>query len=139
MQSGVSDNLLRLLKNQKYHLVGSHSAVKSCKWLREALVNGRPCYKQRFYGIKTHRCMQMTPAVHYCNMHCAFCWRAHSPGRRRCRFPILLPYRPPVTSCRFFTSHWPGGFPLPHRASEVITPQPILRSAISSPQSRRSR
>ena len=46
--------------------------------MREALVKGRPCYKQKFYGIKTHRCIQMTPAVHYCNMHCAFCWRAHS-------------------------------------------------------------
>jgi len=78
LQSGVSDSLLRLLRNQKYHLIGAHSAVKSCKWLREALVKGRPCYKQRFYGIKTHRCVQMTPAVHYCNMHCAFCWRAHS-------------------------------------------------------------
>jgi len=22
--------------------------------------------------------MQMTPTVHYCNMHCTFCWRAHS-------------------------------------------------------------
>ncbi len=78
LQSEIPDGLLRLLKNQKYHLVGAHSAVKSCRWLREALVNGRPCYKQRFYGIKTHRCVQMTPAVHYCNMHCAFCWRAHS-------------------------------------------------------------
>ena len=69
---------MQLLKTQKYHLVGAHSAVKSCRWLHEALVNGRWCYKQRFYGIKTHRCIQMTPAVHYCNMHCAFCWRAHS-------------------------------------------------------------
>ncbi len=78
MQSDISTGLLQLLRNQKYHLVGTHSAVKSCRWLHETLVNGRPCYKQIFYGIKTHRCMQMTPAVHYCNMHCTFCWRAHS-------------------------------------------------------------
>jgi len=78
LQSNISDRLLQLLKNQKYHFVGAHSAVKSCRWLRETLVDGRPCYKQRFYGIKTHRCVQMTPAVHYCNMHCTFCWRAHS-------------------------------------------------------------
>jgi len=78
LKSGVSNAVLQLLKNQKYHLVGAHSAVKRCRWLHETLVNARPCYKQKFYGIKTHRCVQMTPTVHYCNMHCRFCWRAHS-------------------------------------------------------------
>jgi len=78
LQTGVSTELTRVLKTQKYHLVGAHSAVKRCRWLHETLVNARPCYKQKFYGIKTHRCVQMTPAVHYCNMHCRFCWRAHS-------------------------------------------------------------
>lgn len=78
MHSEISGRLVQLLKSQKYHLVGSHSAVKRCRWLHETLVNKRPCYKQKFYGIKTNRCVQMTPAVHYCNMHCTFCWRAHS-------------------------------------------------------------
>lgn len=78
LQTGVSTELTRLLKMQKYHLVGTHSAVKRCRWLHETLVNARFCYKQKFYGIKTHKCVQMTPAVHYCNMHCRFCWRAHS-------------------------------------------------------------
>ncbi len=75
---GISDQLVQVLKTQRYHLVGTHSAVKRCRWLHETLVNSRPCYKQKFYGIKTHRCIQMTPAVHYCNMHCRFCWRVHS-------------------------------------------------------------
>jgi tRNA wybutosine-synthesizing protein 1 len=66
------------LKKQKYHLVGNHSAVKRCKWLHESIVNNRPCYKQKFYGIKSHRCIQMTPAVYYCTQHCLFCWRAQS-------------------------------------------------------------
>ena len=78
MHTGVSTELTRVLKTQKYHLVGTHSAVKRCRWLHESLVNARPCYKQKFYGIKSHRCVQMTPAVHYCNLHCQFCWRAHS-------------------------------------------------------------
>jgi len=78
LQSGIPSSLMQLLKTQKYHVVGSHSAVKPCRWLHEALVNERSCYKQRFYGIKTHRCVQMTPAVHYCNMRCIFCWRAQS-------------------------------------------------------------
>jgi len=75
---GVSNQLIEVLRTQKYHLVGAHSAVKRCRWLHETLVNARPCYKQKFYGIKTHRCVQMTPTVHYCNMHCRFCWRVHS-------------------------------------------------------------
>jgi len=74
----VPNQLVRVLKTQKYHLVGIHSAVKRCRWLHETLVNDRPCYKQKFYGIKTHRCVQMTPTVHSCNMHCRFCWRVHS-------------------------------------------------------------
>ena len=78
MQTSISTALLRLLKNQKYHLVGQHSAVKRCRWLYESLVHNRPCYKQKFYGIKSHRCVQMTPTVLYCNMRCRFCWRIQS-------------------------------------------------------------
>jgi tRNA wybutosine-synthesizing protein 1 len=66
------------LKKQKYHLVGSHSAVKRCKWLYESIVNGRACYKEKFYGIKSHRCIQMTPSLYYCTQQCLFCWRAQS-------------------------------------------------------------
>ncbi len=78
MDSETADKLKLLLKAQKYHLIGSHSAVKSCRWLHEALVNARSCYKQRFYGIKTHRCIQMTPMTYYCNLRCRFCWRIQS-------------------------------------------------------------
>ena len=66
------------LKKQKYHLVGNHSAVKRCKWLYESIVNDRPCYKQKFYGIKSHRCIQMSPSLYYCTQQCLFCWRAQS-------------------------------------------------------------
>ncbi len=64
-----------MLRNQKYHLVGGHSAVKRCRWLYEALLHDRTCYKQRFYGIRSHRCIQMTPTVLHCTMRCRFCWR----------------------------------------------------------------
>ncbi|MCW3995590.1 MAG: 4-demethylwyosine synthase TYW1 [Candidatus Bathyarchaeota archaeon] len=70
--------LLSALKKQKYHLVGSHSAVKRCKWLYESIVHDRPCYKQKFYGIQSHRCIQMTPSLYYCTQQCLFCWRAQS-------------------------------------------------------------
>jgi len=78
LQPLVPNEIIRLLKNQKYHLVGRHSAVKRCRWLYEALVHDRPCYKQKFYGIKSHQCLQMTPAVFYCTLRCRFCWRVQS-------------------------------------------------------------
>ncbi len=67
--------LQKLLKSQKYHLIGGHSAVKGCHWLKESLVRGRECYKAKFYDISSHRCLQMTPAVAWCQHSCIFCWR----------------------------------------------------------------
>jgi len=78
LQADISVELTELLKTQKYHLIGGHSAVKRCRWLYETLVHNRPCYKQQFYGIKSHQCIQMTPALHYCTMRCRFCWRIQS-------------------------------------------------------------
>jgi tRNA wybutosine-synthesizing protein 1 len=72
----VPKSLLAALKKQKYHLVGNHSAVKRCRWFYETLVNNRPCFKQKFYGIKTHQCIQMTPNLFNCTQKCLFCWRA---------------------------------------------------------------
>jgi tRNA wybutosine-synthesizing protein 1 len=69
---------LQVLKKHRYHLVGKHSAVKRCKWLYESLIHDRSCYKQKFYGIKSHQCIQMTPSLFYCTQQCLFCWRAQS-------------------------------------------------------------
>src|SRR3989337_3330278 len=74
----VPSSLVQALKKQRYHLVGNHSGVKRCKCLHEALVHDRPCYKQKFYGIKTHQCIQMSPALYYCTQQCLFCWRAQN-------------------------------------------------------------
>jgi tRNA wybutosine-synthesizing protein 1 len=64
-----------VLEKQHYRVVGEHSAVKVCHWTKESMVHGRGCYKQTFYGIESHRCMQMTPAVNQCSENCQFCWR----------------------------------------------------------------
>ncbi len=64
-----------VLKRQGYKLVGAHSGVKLCHWTKQSLKHGRGCYKQQFYGIESHRCMQMTPTVNNCNLGCLFCWR----------------------------------------------------------------
>ena len=78
LETLVPSSLVQALKKQKYHLVGEHSAVKRCRWLYETIIHDRPCYKQKFYGIKTHQCIQMTPALFYCTQQCLFCWRAQS-------------------------------------------------------------
>ncbi|HDQ07014.1 MAG TPA: 4-demethylwyosine synthase TYW1 [Candidatus Bathyarchaeota archaeon] len=78
LQSLVPEEIVRMLQRQKYHLVGSHSAVKRCRWLYNSIVQDRSCYKQKFYGIKSHQCLQMTPSVFHCTLRCVFCWRAQS-------------------------------------------------------------
>ncbi len=64
-----------LLIKQQYRLYNDHAAVKLCHWLKESLIHGRHCYKQDFYGIESHRCLQMTPAINECSHCCSFCWR----------------------------------------------------------------
>lgn len=71
----VGEELRRILDRQGYRVVGAHSGVKLCHWLGEKLLRGRACYKERFYGIQSHRCMQMTPTINHCNQACLFCWR----------------------------------------------------------------
>ena len=71
----------RTLRSQGYHIVGRHSAVKTCLWVKNSLTKGKVCYKEKFYGIRSHRCLQMSPAVAYCANRCLYCWRL-MPGER---------------------------------------------------------
>lgn len=64
-----------LLIKQQYRLYKDHSAVKLCHWMKESMIHERHCYKQDFYGISSHRCLQMTPAINECSHMCTFCWR----------------------------------------------------------------
>ncbi len=64
----------RMIK-QKYHFIGRTGVVKRCYWTREALVHRRFCYKCLWYGIESHRCIQMTPAAIWCWNRCLHCWR----------------------------------------------------------------
>ncbi|MBN2488353.1 MAG: 4-demethylwyosine synthase TYW1 [Methanosarcinaceae archaeon] len=63
-----------LLKKQGYSLAGTHSAVKTCLWLRRSIKDKGECYKSRFYGITSRCCIQMTPTL-MCNQKCLHCWR----------------------------------------------------------------
>jgi len=67
------------LEKQGYHLLGKRGAFKACQWQKKALLHGDSCYKQRFYGIESHRCVQMAPVVDKCTQSCDFCWRV-TPG-----------------------------------------------------------
>ncbi|MBN2052899.1 4-demethylwyosine synthase TYW1 [Candidatus Woesearchaeota archaeon] len=63
------------LEKQGYRLVGEHSAIKVCLWCKNSLRDQGFCYKQKFYGINSHRCVQMTPSLPYCTLRCKWCWR----------------------------------------------------------------
>jgi len=67
--------LKKRLAKQRYHFIGNLAAVKACRWLHESLVNGKVCYKQKFYGISSHRCVQLSPSPFHCTQRCVFCWR----------------------------------------------------------------
>ncbi len=73
---------LNRLQAADYRIFGPnrHSAVKLCHWCKQSIKTGekRVCYKQQFYGIKSHRCLQMTPCLPLCNLRCSHCWRDHS-------------------------------------------------------------
>ena len=71
----MDESYKELLIKQQYRLYKDHAAVKLCHWLKESLIHGRCCYKQDFYGIKSHRCLQITPAINECSQCCSFCWR----------------------------------------------------------------
>ncbi len=71
----MPEEIANLFKKQHYALVGRHSSVKLCHWLKESIKHDRFCYKQKFYGIASHRCLQMTPVTAWCTHNCIFCWR----------------------------------------------------------------
>ncbi|MFX1606595.1 MAG: 4-demethylwyosine synthase TYW1 [Promethearchaeota archaeon] len=71
----MPNELSEKLEKQGYHLLGRRGAYKACQWQKKALLHDTVCYKQRFYGIQSHRCLQMTPVVDKCNQNCEFCWR----------------------------------------------------------------
>jgi len=62
------------LKKAKYG-VYNHSAVELCHWTKKSFATGESCYKHKFYGISTHRCMEMTPTAMNCENRCIYCWR----------------------------------------------------------------
>ncbi len=71
----LNENTKKVLKRQQYGLAGRHSAVKICHWTKEKLRGKGHCYKEKFYGVDSHKCAEITPTVLWCNNRCVFCWR----------------------------------------------------------------
>ena len=75
LKQAMPEALKKRLEKQGYHILGQRGAFKACQWQHKSLLNDDTCYKQRFYGIESHRCLQMTPVVDKCTQNCEFCWR----------------------------------------------------------------
>ena len=70
----VSKKVRDKLEKQHYSVVGKHSAVQICGWTKNSLRDEGSCYKQKFYGIESHKCCQMSPNI-FCPNRCLHCWR----------------------------------------------------------------
>ena len=62
------------VRKETYEPVGKHSAVQLCNWTKNSLRDEGVCFKEKFYGVQSHRCCQMTCSV-FCNNRCVHCWR----------------------------------------------------------------
>ncbi len=72
----IPENVKKILKKQHYEIVGKHSGVQICRWTKKSLRDEGVCYKEKFYGIKSHLCCQMSCAIMWCPNKCCHCWRA---------------------------------------------------------------
>ncbi len=70
-----SKEIIKQMKKQGYRFVGDHAAVKICRWTKKSLRDEGVCFKEKFYGIKSHLCCQMSPWLG-CDNNCIHCWRA---------------------------------------------------------------
>ncbi|MFQ5573319.1 MAG: 4-demethylwyosine synthase TYW1 [Nitrosopumilaceae archaeon] len=70
----IKPGVLQQLKKAKYG-VADHSTVQLCHWTKKSFKNEGDCYKHKFYGISTHKCMEFSPAGMHCENRCVYCWR----------------------------------------------------------------
>ena len=70
----IKPGVLQQLKKAKYG-IADHSTVELCHWTKKSFKHEGSCYKHKFYGISTHRCMEFSPAGMHCENRCVYCWR----------------------------------------------------------------
>lgn len=127
------------LEKQGYGIIGEHSAVKVCHWTKEKLVHGRACYKSKFYGIASHRCVQMTPSVIWCEHRCIFCWRPiermHGPRIEVDRYdePSLIVEESINQQRRLLSGYWGDSRVDPRMMREAYDPRHAAISLSGEP------
>jgi tRNA wybutosine-synthesizing protein 1 len=70
----IKPSVVNQLKKAKYG-ISDHSTVGLCHWTKKSFKHEGSCYKHKFYGISTHRCMEFSPAGMHCENRCVYCWR----------------------------------------------------------------
>ena len=70
----IPEKIKKIMRKQHYELVGNNSAIQVCRWTKKSLLDEGVCYKEKFYGIKSHTCCQMSPFF-ACPNECVHCWR----------------------------------------------------------------
>jgi wyosine [tRNA(Phe)-imidazoG37] synthetase (radical SAM superfamily) len=88
----ITNEFVEKYTKTTYRIVGKnkHSAIKPCHWFEQRLMTGRDnrnCYKGVF-GIQSHRCLQNTPSLPFCNHQCVFCWRDVETGALGSEFQV---------------------------------------------------
>jgi len=124
------------LRRQGYQFFGegSSAALKPCLWCKKALRGGEKCYKHQFYGIESHRCVQMTPTLR-CNQRCLFCWRSFEhayPGERDCT-PAEICERLLPLQKRALSGYKPSPYVTPERFAEALQPRHVAISLSGEP------
>lgn len=69
------EGIKKELEKKSYAVVGNSSGVQICNWTKNSLKGEGVCWKEKFYGIKSHRCCQFSPSLMWCENKCLHCWR----------------------------------------------------------------
>jgi len=96
---------------------GATAALKPCLWCSRSLQEGGTCYKQQFYGIESHRCVQMTPTLR-CNQRCLFCWRSFEHET-----PDTIPITPEEILARIPALQKKGLAGYSYKVNDKVTPE----------------
>jgi tRNA wybutosine-synthesizing protein 1 len=92
------------------------------------------CYKHQFYGIESHRCVQLTPTLR-CNQRCLFCWRSFEheyPGERECTPEEILAGIKGLQK-RALSGFKPSPYVTPDRFAEALDPRHVAISLSGEP------
>jgi tRNA wybutosine-synthesizing protein 1 len=123
------------LAKQGYHAAGNGGAVKPCLWLKKSLRNAGVCYKEQFYGIQSHRCIQMTPTL-LCNQQCLHCWRAtaqNNEGGRSFDEPQTIVEESIAAQRRLISGYKGAGSTNLRKLTEAFSPNQVAISLSGEP------